>query len=210
MSQHDRTHHAKIATGKGDPQCFAGTAGGPPKFKVGDRVRIKDMPDIFYTRCQVYTRGAVGEVAVVTHESPAPGRRGLGARGSSPSGSTSCVSSRRISGLNIRQRLPMTLCRRSSPSVGSRRFNRPIGTRIKEGNYMSHDHDHNAPAPMVDEISDFEALEIAVREIVHREGAVLRRRSPQIHRVRRAHRADPGGPHGRQGLAGPRVQEAGA
>jgi hypothetical protein len=80
MSQHDRTHHAKIATGKGDPQCFAGTAGGPPKFKVGDRVRIKDMPDIFYTRCQVYTRGAVGEVAVVTHESPAPGRRGLGSR----------------------------------------------------------------------------------------------------------------------------------
>jgi len=61
MSQHDRTHHAKIATGKGDPQCFKGTAGGPPKFKVGDRVRIKDLPDIFYTRCQVYT-----------HESPAP------------------------------------------------------------------------------------------------------------------------------------------
>jgi hypothetical protein len=72
MSQHDRTHHAKIATGKGDPQCFKGTAGGPPKFKVGDRVRIKDLPDIFYTRCQVYTRGAIGEVAVVTHESPAP------------------------------------------------------------------------------------------------------------------------------------------
>ena len=43
-----------------------------PKFKVGDRVRIKDLPDIFYTRCQVYTRGAVGTVAVVTHESPAP------------------------------------------------------------------------------------------------------------------------------------------
>ena len=34
--------------------------------------RIKDLPDIFYTRCQVYTRGAIGEVAVITHESPAP------------------------------------------------------------------------------------------------------------------------------------------
>jgi hypothetical protein len=34
---HDREHHAKIATGKGDPQCFKGTAGGPAKFKVGDR-----------------------------------------------------------------------------------------------------------------------------------------------------------------------------
>ncbi len=66
-----KTHHAQKATGKGDPQCFAGEA-GPPKFKVGDQVRIKDLPDIFYTRCQVYTRGAVGEVAVVTHESPAP------------------------------------------------------------------------------------------------------------------------------------------
>jgi len=72
MSHDDRTHHAKIATGKGDPQCFKGTAGVPPKFKVGQRVRIKHLPDIFYTRCQVYTRGAVGEVAVVTHESPAP------------------------------------------------------------------------------------------------------------------------------------------
>jgi hypothetical protein len=35
---------------------------------------------------------------------------------------------------------------------------------------MSHDHDHNAPAPMVDEISDFEALEIAVREICIEKG----------------------------------------
>jgi hypothetical protein len=69
---HDRGHHAAIATGKGDPQCFKGKAGGPPKFKVGDQVRIKDLPDVFYTRTQVYTRGAVGKVAVVTHESPAP------------------------------------------------------------------------------------------------------------------------------------------
>ncbi len=66
-----RGHHAEKATGKGDPQCFRGEAPAP-KFKVGDRVRIRDLPDIFYTRCQVYTRGAEGVVAVVTHESPAP------------------------------------------------------------------------------------------------------------------------------------------
>ncbi len=66
-----RSHHAEKSTGKGDPQCFKGEA-GPAKFKVGDRVRIKNLPDIFYTRCQVYTRGAEGTVAVVTHESPAP------------------------------------------------------------------------------------------------------------------------------------------
>lgn len=69
-SRHDRTHHAKKATGIGDPQCFKGEA-GPAKFKVGDRVRIKDLPDVFYTRCQVYTRGAVGEVVKLVYESPA-------------------------------------------------------------------------------------------------------------------------------------------
>lgn len=66
-----KNHHAEKATGKGDPQMFKGEA-GPAKFKVGDRVRIRDLPDIFYSRCQVYTRGAVGTVAVATHESPAP------------------------------------------------------------------------------------------------------------------------------------------
>lgn len=66
-----RGHHAAKATGKGDPQMYTGEAGGPPKFKVGDRVRVKELPDIFYTRCQVYTRGAVGHIAAVTHESPA-------------------------------------------------------------------------------------------------------------------------------------------
>lgn len=67
-----KSHHAEKATGKGDPQCFKGEAGGPPKFKVGDRVQIRNLPHVFYTRCQEYTRGAVGEVTVVLHESPAP------------------------------------------------------------------------------------------------------------------------------------------
>ncbi len=69
-NQHDRTHHAKKATGIGDPQCFKGEA-GPPKFKVGDDVRIMDLPDLFYTRCQVYTRGARGTVVALVYESPA-------------------------------------------------------------------------------------------------------------------------------------------
>ncbi|MCL6556523.1 MAG: nitrile hydratase subunit beta [Burkholderiales bacterium] len=66
----DREHHAKMATGIGDPQCFKGMA-GPPKFKVGDRVRIKDIPDLFYTRTQTYTRGAVGTIVRLVYESPA-------------------------------------------------------------------------------------------------------------------------------------------
>ncbi len=70
QSQHDRTHHAKKATGIGDPQCFKGEA-GKARFKVGDRVRVKELPDLFYTRCQTYTRGAVGEITALVYESPA-------------------------------------------------------------------------------------------------------------------------------------------
>jgi len=68
--QHDRTHHTKMATGIGDPQCFKGKA-GKAKFKVGDRVRVRDLPDIFYTRTMTYTRGAVGTVVRLVYESPA-------------------------------------------------------------------------------------------------------------------------------------------
>jgi thiocyanate hydrolase subunit alpha len=68
--QHDRTHHAKMAAGIGDPQCFKGKA-GTAKFKEGDRVRVRDLPDIFYTRTMTYTRGAVGKVVRLVYESPA-------------------------------------------------------------------------------------------------------------------------------------------
>lgn len=63
-------HHADKATGIGDPQCFKGEA-GTAKFKAGDRIRVKDLPDIFYTRTMLYTRGNIGEVVTATHESPA-------------------------------------------------------------------------------------------------------------------------------------------
>ena len=39
-------------------------------FKVGDRVRIKDLPDLFYTRTQGYTRGAQATVTELVYESP--------------------------------------------------------------------------------------------------------------------------------------------
>ena len=67
---YDRTHHAKMATGIGDPQCFKGMA-GKARFKEGDRVRIKDLPDLFYTRTMTYTRGAVGTIVKLVYESPA-------------------------------------------------------------------------------------------------------------------------------------------
>lgn len=63
---------AEIAAGVGDPQCYRGKAGGPPAFKVGDRLRVKDQPDFFYNQTPGYIRGVVGTVAEIAYESPAP------------------------------------------------------------------------------------------------------------------------------------------
>ncbi len=59
------------AVGIGDPRIFAGKA-GPAKFKAGDRVRVRELPALFYTRTPEYARGAEGVIAEVTYESPAP------------------------------------------------------------------------------------------------------------------------------------------
>jgi thiocyanate hydrolase subunit beta len=42
------------------------------RFQEGDRVRVKDMPNIFYTRTQMYVRGVVGTVAARTYEDLVP------------------------------------------------------------------------------------------------------------------------------------------
>ena len=65
-----RNRHHTHAVGKGDPQVFAGQA-GEPKFNVGDRVVVRELPVLLYTRTQEYVRGATGEIAVVSYESPA-------------------------------------------------------------------------------------------------------------------------------------------
>jgi hypothetical protein len=66
-----RNHHHLAAVGKGDPQCFAGMA-GKPGFGVGDQVRVRGLPTLFYTRTQEYVRGVVGTVVKVSYESLAP------------------------------------------------------------------------------------------------------------------------------------------
>nr|WP_296773563.1 SH3-like domain-containing protein [Rhodococcus sp. (in: high G+C Gram-positive bacteria)] len=70
-SQVERNTHHLHALGKGDPQVFAGTA-GIPRFGVGDSVQVRELPVVFYTRTPEYVRGAVGEIAAVAYESPAP------------------------------------------------------------------------------------------------------------------------------------------
>jgi hypothetical protein len=42
------------------------------RFKVGDRVRVKDMPNLFYTRTQMYVRGIVGTIAECTYQDLIP------------------------------------------------------------------------------------------------------------------------------------------
>jgi hypothetical protein len=66
-----RNKHHLHALGVGDPQVFAGKAGSA-KFKTGDEVRVRDLPAMYYTRTPEYCRGAVGIIAEVTYETPAP------------------------------------------------------------------------------------------------------------------------------------------
>jgi hypothetical protein len=45
---------------------------GSARFKVGDCVRVKDLPNLFYSRTQMYVRGASGTIAARTYEDLAP------------------------------------------------------------------------------------------------------------------------------------------
>lgn len=65
-----RNYHHKHAVGKGDPQVYSGQA-GKPKFEVGDQVVVRELPILLYTRTPEYVRGATGEIAQVSYESPA-------------------------------------------------------------------------------------------------------------------------------------------
>lgn len=66
-----RNRHHTEAVGKGDPQYFAGMA-GTPRFALGDRVQVRDLPTIFYTRTQEYLRGKNGTIVKVSYESLTP------------------------------------------------------------------------------------------------------------------------------------------
>ena len=59
------------AIGKGDPAMYAGQ-GGAAKFVAGDRVTVRELPAMFYTRTPEYLRGAEGVIAEASYESPAP------------------------------------------------------------------------------------------------------------------------------------------
>jgi hypothetical protein len=57
---------------KSKPLRKSQNTAGKATFKVGDRVRVKDMPNLFYTRTQMYVRGVVGTVAACTYKDLIP------------------------------------------------------------------------------------------------------------------------------------------
>jgi thiocyanate hydrolase subunit beta len=50
----------------------ADTGTVPARFNVGDRVRVKDLPNLFYTRTQMYVRGVCGTIAARTYDDLIP------------------------------------------------------------------------------------------------------------------------------------------
>ncbi len=48
------------------------TDNAPARFKVGDRVRVKDLPNLFYSRTQMYARGVSGTIAACTYQDLIP------------------------------------------------------------------------------------------------------------------------------------------
>ena len=50
----------------------ANTGNVPARFNVGDRVRVKDLPNLFYTRTQMYVRGVTGTIAARTYQDLIP------------------------------------------------------------------------------------------------------------------------------------------
>src|SRR3954454_16628886 len=48
------------------------TGNAPARFNVGDRVRVKELPNLFYSRTQMYVRGVSGTIAARTYEDLLP------------------------------------------------------------------------------------------------------------------------------------------
>jgi thiocyanate hydrolase subunit beta len=46
--------------------------GVQPRFKVGDRVQVRNMPYFFYTRSQMWARGVAGTIAALTYSDLIP------------------------------------------------------------------------------------------------------------------------------------------
>jgi len=57
---------------KKTPKAAKKADDAPARFKVGDRVRVKDLPSMFYSRTQMYARGVSGTIAAHTYQDVIP------------------------------------------------------------------------------------------------------------------------------------------
>jgi hypothetical protein len=57
---------------KNKPAGKTQNTAGKARFNVGDRVRVKDLPNLFYSRTQMYVRGVAGTVAACTYQDVIP------------------------------------------------------------------------------------------------------------------------------------------
>ena len=152
------------------------------RFKPGDRVRVKELPAMFYTRTPGYCRGA-GESLPGRLRDPAPGGRTWD-RGTPRRNGCFVVRFRQAELWDAYTGPSSDACKTGS-GFGSRVCYRQEGTAPDD---VDHGHDHNIDGdhirtvkPMVDEITDFGGSRIALRRVVHR--SVFHRRSPGVHRA---------------------------
>jgi hypothetical protein len=54
------------------PHARKHAGNAPARFAVGDRVRVKDLPNMFYSRTQMYARGIAGTIAACTYQDLIP------------------------------------------------------------------------------------------------------------------------------------------
>ena len=74
------------------------------RFKVNDKVRVRDLPYMFYTRTQMFTRGVVGTIASLTYMDQIPEEEAFNVDGKS-NNSILCDFARRIFGqIPVQQR----------------------------------------------------------------------------------------------------------
>ena len=148
------------------------------RFKVDDQVRVRDMPYMFYTRTQMFTRGVVGTIASLTYKDLIPEEEAFNVDGKLEQ---FYIVRFRQKDLWPDTRSTTTHCKPSA-LIGGSNPQQNDGTQAtsnkRRTNYMSHTHDEGNPgaetchkaAPMVEEITDYEILEIAVRELAIEHG----------------------------------------
>ena len=161
---------------------------------------------LFYTRTPEYVRGAQGEIATVAYESPAAEDETWDRPDAKPEWFYVVGSIRPTCGTATPARRP-TRCRPNFPNTGCKPPADPFA-RTEHHDDHDHDHDHDRTVkPMVDEITDFEVLEIALRELCIEKGIFTAEEHRHFTEFAEQIGPTPGGPPGRPGLAGSRFQE---